>query len=132
MRAKENDIDCLSVSLNRHAWGCCFKPGLVSCEQLSERLGNVKVVDASWYLPQMKRNSAAEFQAKRIKSAVFFDIDETSDKLTTLPHMLPPVANFAKEVSRLGLHPSDTIVAYDGAGIFSSPRVYWMFHVSSL
>jgi thiosulfate/3-mercaptopyruvate sulfurtransferase len=101
---------------------------LVTAEWLSERLGGAgtKVVDASWYLPAQNRDGRAEFLAGHIPGAVYFDIDAISDRSTGLPHMLPDQATFAAAAGALGLSEHDLIVVYDGMGIFSAPRVWWM------
>jgi thiosulfate/3-mercaptopyruvate sulfurtransferase len=97
-------------------------------EWLKERLGRpgVKVVDGSWYLPVQNRDAKAEFLAGHIPGAVFFDIDAIADRSTSLPHMLPDEAAFAAAAGDLGLSETDTIVVYDGLGLFSAPRVWWM------
>jgi thiosulfate/3-mercaptopyruvate sulfurtransferase len=102
---------------------------LVSTAWLFERLDapDVRVVDASWYLPAAQRDAQAEFMDRHIPGAVFFDIDEISDKETNLPHMMPSAAKFASRVRKLGLGDGNRIVVYDGAGIFSAARVWWMF-----
>jgi thiosulfate/3-mercaptopyruvate sulfurtransferase len=101
---------------------------LVTAEWLKQRLGRtgVKLVDASWYLPPQNRNPKAEFLAGHIPGAVYFDIDEIADHSTGLPHMLPDEATFAAAAGALGLSERDTIVVYDGMGIFSAARVWWM------
>jgi len=43
--------------------------------------------------------------------------------------MLPDNTQFANEVGALGIADSDTIVVYDGAGMFSAPRVWWTFRL---
>jgi thiosulfate/3-mercaptopyruvate sulfurtransferase len=100
---------------------------LVSPEWLKERLGKPKlrVVDASWYLPAQNRDARAEFLAGHIPGAVFFDIDAIADTSTGLPHMLPDDDAFARAAGTLGLSEQDTIVVYDGIGLFSAPRVWW-------
>jgi thiosulfate/3-mercaptopyruvate sulfurtransferase len=101
---------------------------LVSAEWLAERLHepNVRIADASWYLPQAGRDAKAEYAAAHIPGAVFFDIDELSDQTSPLPHMLAPAAKFAERMCRLGVGSDDLIVVYDGAGLYSSPRAWWM------
>jgi thiosulfate/3-mercaptopyruvate sulfurtransferase len=101
---------------------------LVSPEWLKERLGSLglKVVDASWYLPAQGRDAKAEFLDGHIPGAAFFDIDEIAEHSTDLPHMLPDEAAFAAAAGALGLAETDTIIVYDGAGLFSGPRVWWM------
>jgi thiosulfate/3-mercaptopyruvate sulfurtransferase len=104
---------------------------LVSTDWLAARLGqpDVVVVDGSFYLPAMKRDAAAEYLAGHIPGAVRFDIDEIADKSIPLPHMLPSPEQFAHAVGQLGISERDTVVAYDGAGLFSSPRVWWTFRL---
>jgi thiosulfate/3-mercaptopyruvate sulfurtransferase len=104
---------------------------LVTTAWLAERLGApaTVVVDGSFYLPAMKRDAAAEYLAGHIPGAVRFDIDAISDHSNPLPHMLPDNKQFASEVGALGIADSDTIVVYDGAGMFSAPRVWWTFRL---
>ncbi len=101
---------------------------LVSTEWLAEHLAapDVRVADASWYLPQAGRNARAEYHSAHIPGAVFFDIDDLSDETSSLPHMLPPAAKFASRMRQLGLGDGNLIVVYDGAGIYSAPRAWWM------
>ncbi len=104
---------------------------LVSTEWLAKHLEapDVRVVDASWYLPDAGRNARAEYQAGHIPGAVFFDLDDISDTDSPLPHMLPSQEKFASRVRKLGLGDGNRIIVYDGAGIFSAARVWWMFRV---
>ncbi len=89
----------------------------------------VVVLDGSYYLPGMKRDADAEYLAGHIPGAIRFDIDEVADKSVDLPHMLPSLADFAATAGKLGISETDTIIAYDGAGIFSSPRVWFTFRL---
>lgn len=104
---------------------------LVSTEWLAAHLAapDIRVVDGSWYLPAMKRDPKAEFQAEHIPGAVYFDIDEISDTASPLPHMLPSPEKFASRAKKLGLGDGSRIVVYDGLGLFSAARVWWMFRV---
>jgi len=104
---------------------------LVSTEWLAAHLSapDLRVVDASWYLPDAERDPAAEYRAVHIPGAVYFDIDKISDTQSPLPHMLPTPEKFASCVRKLGLGDGNRIVVYDGAGIFSAARVWWMFLV---
>ena len=98
---------------------------LVSTEWLAANLDKVRVVDASWYMPAEKRDPAKEFEAGHIPGAVFFDIDGISDHTTDLPHMLPAPGEFSAAAGKLGIGNDETVVAYDGSGIFSAPRLWW-------
>jgi thiosulfate/3-mercaptopyruvate sulfurtransferase len=104
---------------------------LVSTAWLADRLGapGLRIIDASWYLPAMNRDGKAEFGQGHIPGAVFFDLDEISDRSSDLPHMLPDPAGFETALAALGIGDEDEIVVYDGAGLFSAPRVWWMLRV---
>lgn len=101
----------------------------VSTQWVHERLGSpdLVVVDGSWYLPTMNRDPEAEFRAGHIPGAVRFDIDVVKDPTSSLPHMLPTAERFAEQVGALGIGDGTTVVVYDGAGLFSAPRVWWTF-----
>lgn len=103
-------------------------PYFVSTDWLAERLGapGLVIVDGSWYLPAMNRDPRAEYLAGHIPGAVFFDLDAISDQNTSLPHMLPDPVGFSAAMSRLGIGDGAQIVVYDGAGLFSAPRIWWM------
>src|SRR4029077_13655740 len=101
---------------------------LVSTQWLAGRINapDVRVADASWYLPQVNRDPRAEYAAAHIPRAVFFDIEDLSDETSTLPHMLAPATKFASRMRKLGLGDGNLIVVYDSAGIYSAPRAWWM------
>jgi thiosulfate/3-mercaptopyruvate sulfurtransferase len=101
---------------------------LVSTEWLAEHLNapDVRVADASWYLPQAGRNAKEEYESAHIPRAVFFDIDDLSDEKSPYPHMLAPAPKFASRMRKLGLGDGNLIVVYDGAGIYSAARAWWM------
>ncbi|HET7084466.1 MAG TPA: 3-mercaptopyruvate sulfurtransferase [Rhizomicrobium sp.] len=98
---------------------------LVSTEWLAAHLDEVRVVDASWYMPDEKREPAKEFEAAHIPGAVFFDIDGIADHSVNLPHMLPTPGEFSKAVGALGIGDGDIVVVYDGGGVHAAPRAWW-------
>ena len=104
---------------------------LVTTEWLAQRLNgpDIVVLDGSYYLPTVKRDAEAEYLAGHVPGAVRFDIEEVADHTSALPHMLPSEEAFTRDVGALGIGDSDTIVVYDGAGMFASPRVWWTFRV---
>ncbi|MFZ3033042.1 MAG: 3-mercaptopyruvate sulfurtransferase [Parvibaculum sp.] len=104
---------------------------LVTTEWLAAHLDapDVRIVDASWYLPTAQRDPKAEYDAEHIPGAMFFDIDEIADTSSPFPHMLPSPEKFSSRVRALGIGDGTRIIVYDGAGIFSAPRVWWMFRV---
>jgi thiosulfate/3-mercaptopyruvate sulfurtransferase len=102
---------------------------LVSTDSLADHLSapDVRVVDGTWFLPTMNRDAKAEYAAAHIPGAVFFDIDDIADSDSPLPHMLPAPEKFSARVRKLGLGDGNRIVVYDALGIYSAPRVWWMF-----
>ena len=87
------------------------------------------VIDASWYLPAEGRDPKAEFLASRIPGAQFFDIEAVADLDHACPHMLPSEAVFNDCVQALGIGADTRVVVYDGKGLFSAARAWWMFRV---
>lgn len=106
-------------------------PYTITPDELEALLGapDLRMIDGSWYLPAQNRDAKAEFATSRIPGAVYFDIDARSDQSSPLPHMLPTPEAFAKASGALGVSETDDIVVYDGPGVFSAPRVWWMFRV---
>ncbi|MGR3796117.1 3-mercaptopyruvate sulfurtransferase [Vannielia sp. SX4] len=104
---------------------------LVSTDWLAQHLKDpdLRVLDASWYLPAMNRDAKAEYDAAHIPGARFFDIDEISDARSELPHMAPPVEKFMSRMRAMGVGDGHQVVVYDGAGLFSAARVWWLFRL---
>jgi thiosulfate/3-mercaptopyruvate sulfurtransferase len=100
---------------------------LVSTEWLAAHLDDpaLRVVDATWYLPNQKRTGREDFDERRIPGAVFWDIDAIADPATDLPHMLPDAAAFAEAMGALGIGNDTRVVAYDSFGLMSAARVWW-------
>lgn len=104
---------------------------LVSTAWLAAHLDDpdLRVIDASYYLPDMGRNAKAEYKAGHIPGARFFDIDEISDQRSGTPHMAPPAEKFISRMRAMGIGDGHQVVVYDGAGMFSAPRVWWTFRL---
>jgi thiosulfate/3-mercaptopyruvate sulfurtransferase len=106
-------------------------PFVVSADWVEKNLGapGFRVVDAAWYLSAQQRNGAEEYAAGHIPGAVFFDQDVIADHASGLPHTIPAPDMFAAEVGKMGIAETDTIVVYDGPGIATAPRVWWLFRL---
>lgn len=104
---------------------------LKSTEWLAGELGkpDVAIIDGSYYLPTQNRDARVEYTAAHIPGAVFFDINAVADHSTDLPHMLPGPDQFGAAAGELGISEKDTIVVYDGTGLYSAPRVWWTFRI---
>lgn len=104
---------------------------LIQPAALREIIGRPDLVllDATYFLPSEGKDARAQFAAGHLPEALFFDIDLIADPQSSLPHMLPNPDEFAKAVSDMGISPETSIVVYDQRGIFSAPRIWWMFRV---
>jgi thiosulfate/3-mercaptopyruvate sulfurtransferase len=104
---------------------------LVSTDWLEAELGapDLRVVDATTFLPNSGRDARAEHEAAHIPGAVFFDIDEISDSSSPLPHMLPSEHKFASRMQSLGLGDGNRFVVYDNSPLRSAARAWWMLRV---
>ncbi|XP_060760257.1 thiosulfate sulfurtransferase-like [Neoarius graeffei] len=110
---------------------------VVGAQWLAEAVRNklvgpsLRVLDASWYLPQLKRNVREEFAQRHIPGASFFDIDECCDTSSPFDHMLPAERDFSEYVGNLGIGNDTHVVVYDCSdlGSFAAPRVWWMFRL---
>ncbi len=104
---------------------------IVSTDWLEQHLEapDIRIIDSSWYFPQEKRNAEQEFLECHIPGASFFDIDKIKDNDSDLPHMLPPSAMFNSNVRKLGIGDGHKVVIYDGLGMRSAARLWWMFKV---
>ncbi|MEM9147182.1 MAG: 3-mercaptopyruvate sulfurtransferase [Pseudomonadota bacterium] len=102
---------------------------LVSTDWLGERLTSpdIRILDASWHLPDTGRDGRAEYEEGHIPGARFFDIDLLSDRTSSLPHMLPPVEQFVSAVRKMGIGDGHRVIVYDQTGLFSAARAWWMF-----
>ena len=104
---------------------------MVSTDWLAQRLSapDIRILDASWHMPDTGRDAEAEYRAAHIPGARFFDIDRVADTSASLAHMLPPVEKFVSAVRRMGIGDGHRVVVYDQTGLFSAARVWWMFRV---
>ncbi|MEM6309927.1 MAG: 3-mercaptopyruvate sulfurtransferase [Pseudomonadota bacterium] len=102
---------------------------LVSTDWLAAHISNpdLRILDGSWYLPDAKRDPKADYDAAHIPGARFFDIDEIADLRSDLPHMAPPPEKFMSRMRAMGVGDGHQIVVYDGFGVNSAARVWWLF-----
>lgn len=104
---------------------------IVSAEWLKAEYqkSDVRIVDATLFLPEHQRNARAEFEAAHIPGAVFFDLDDMSDTGSALPYMLPPPEKFASRAQAMGLGDGSRLIIYDNSPLRSSARAWWMFRL---
>ena len=100
---------------------------LVTSEWLNKNLSKVKIIDASWHMPNSNRNAYKEYKKKHIKNAIFFDLDKNSNQKTKLPHMLNDINSWESIVAKMGISNKDEIVIYDNSDLISSCRCWYNF-----
>jgi thiosulfate/3-mercaptopyruvate sulfurtransferase len=101
---------------------------LVLTDWLEAQLGaaDLRIVDASFFLPSDGRDARSDYEAEHIPGAVFLDIDDVADTAAPFPHMLPSEAKFASRMQSLGLRDGARIVIYDNSPLHSAARGWWM------
>ncbi|MFS4580978.1 3-mercaptopyruvate sulfurtransferase [Phaeobacter sp. C3_T13_0] len=104
---------------------------LVSTDWLAAHLKDpdLRILDASWYMPHEGRDPKAEYDNVHIPGARFFDIDDIADNRSDLPHMVPPVEKFMSRLRAMGVGDGHQVVVYDGMGLRSAARVWWLFRL---
>jgi thiosulfate/3-mercaptopyruvate sulfurtransferase len=109
---------------------------LVTAEWLFERIEDPKIVILDATLPPVGVNpmidTRGRYRKGHIPGAVFFDIEEFSDRQSSLPHMLPSSKTFSRQASKLGVGDGVTVVVYEQESVFSAPRAWWMFRTFGL
>jgi len=105
---------------------------LVSADWVADHLDdpNVRIVDGSYHLAATGRDGKAEYLEAHIPGALHFDIDAVCDPSPNpSPHMFPSAEDFAAAVGAMGISNDQRVIVYDADGLFSAPRVWWMFRV---
>jgi thiosulfate/3-mercaptopyruvate sulfurtransferase len=100
---------------------------LVETDWLENNINKVKIIDCSWHMPQTKRNGFEEYKNQHIPNAIFFDLDDNSNKNIELPHMLVEIKDWEKIVSKMGIKNDDKIIIYDNSDVISSCRCWFNF-----
>lgn len=99
---------------------------IVSVKWLKDHLNHPNVVVLNGTIQKVSSNFQSEEQ--QIENARFFDIKNAfSDASAEFPNTIPSEIQFQTEAQKLGINKEDFIVVYDEFGIYSSPRVWWLF-----
>lgn len=101
---------------------------LVSTEWLQRELGasDLRVVDATWLMPNDTRDARTEYESGHIPGAVFMDLAELVDSTNPIDNMAPQPEKFASRMASLGLGDGSRIVLYDDSPIKSAARGWWL------
>lgn len=101
---------------------------LVSIEWLNKNLNQNDLILLDSSLAKTVDGKNSELNDLTIPSARYFDLKlNFSDRNSPFPNTMPPKEQFELECRKLGINQSSQIVIFDNLGIYSSPRVWWMF-----
>lgn len=101
---------------------------LVSTQWLADALGapDLKLLDASFFLPGSGRDAFSEYRSAHIPTARFLDLSALVDPDHGSPHMLPPAERFAAAMGALGVGRGDRIIVYDNSPLRTAARGWFM------
>ena len=88
---------------------------------------NIKILDATFFLPDSGLDAEEEYKKKHIPNSVFFDINKIADPKNPLPHMIPSKEIFSMMMQNLGINNQDQIIIYDNSPLLSSARAWFLF-----
>lgn len=101
---------------------------LVSVHWLMKNRSDENIIILDCTLPNQLAKMPITIQSIQIENARFFDIKRKfSDTSNEFPTAYPSKDQFEKECQNLGINNESRIVVYDANGIYSSPRVWWLF-----
>lgn len=107
--------------------------GLIEADELNTLIQsnqNIKIIDASFELPNSGQDALESFKNEHIKQSRFFDIRKIADKESPFPNTIPSTVEFESHISTLGLTNNDIIVIYGQKGVVMGPaRAWWMFRL---
>lgn len=101
---------------------------LVTTDWLERELGasDLRIVDATKFMPGSDRDARAEYEAGHIPGAVFMDLGDLVDAGSDIENMAPPPEKFASRMQSLGLGDGSRIVLYDDSPLNSGARGWWL------
>lgn len=104
---------------------------LVTTEWLANEMDacDLRIVDASYHLPDTGRNARAEYDHGHIPGAVFMDLAGLVDTSAGLENTVPPAAKFASRMQGLGVGDGSRIVIYDDSAVKTSARAWFLLQM---
>jgi thiosulfate/3-mercaptopyruvate sulfurtransferase len=104
---------------------------LVSVDWLFSNLENEHLLILDATILKVTSNTDEVIEDKyQIKNARFFDIQSVfSDVNAPFPNTVLLPEEFEEKAQELGINTNSCIVVYDDLGMYSSPRVWWLFQL---
>ena len=101
---------------------------LVEPEALEADLGDpeLRVIDASWYLPAHGRDAREEYARDHLPGATYLDLStDLADGQAPVRNTIAAPSALARTFARAGIGSTHRVVVYDRLGGFSAARVWW-------
>jgi len=87
---------------------------------------NLLILDAS--MNKITEKKSKVLSEETIPNSLFFDLKNSfSDKESEFPNTIPSSLQFETECRKLGINNSTQLVVFDNLGVYSTPRVWWLF-----
>lgn len=103
---------------------------ILSVKELNDILHTEDLILLDTSLPSTASGKTSEYESKTIPGARFFDLKQKfTDTSSPFPNTIPTPAQFELGCQKLGIKKSSHIVVFDNFGVYSSPRVWWLFKV---
>jgi thiosulfate/3-mercaptopyruvate sulfurtransferase len=104
---------------------------LVSTAWLADHLADpdLRILDASYFLPEHERDASADYAADHIPGAVFLDLAHFADPESDLPSMVPSTEFAEQRLGELGVTRETKIVVYDDSPLHSAARGWWLLRL---
>lgn len=103
---------------------------IVSAEWLHKNLSNPKLIILDASIESNASGKEFEKFEQTIPLARRFDLKNVFlDKTCPFPNTIPRPKEFELECRKLGINNDSEIVVFDNNGVYSSPRVWWLFNV---
>lgn len=103
---------------------------IVSVDWLNNHLNDDNLIILDCTMPKVTAKSSVKKDKEQIKGAIFFDIKKVfSDVNAAFPNTIISPEEFQIKAQNIGVNKNSLIVCYDDLGIYSSPRVWWMFQL---
>lgn len=103
---------------------------ITSISQLTQNQSNKDLILLDASMVKTASGDTSKHDNQTIPGARYFDLKGSfSDKDSAFPNTMPSATQFELECQKLGINKTSEIVVFDNLGVYSSPRVWWLFKV---